>query len=292
MQLIHEPPPKRVAIVAHARIAGAEQEARKLAAELNAAGITTAIWSSLSDETLARGLAQGEFDILMALGGDGTMLHAGRLCGPFRVPVLGVNLGRFGFLAEVKRGEWSGVLPDLISGHYRQEERMMIRAEHRRGDQTLQHWDVLNEVVVCRGHFIRPIALQASVDGYVLATYIADGLIAATPTGSTAYALAAGGPILPPEMRNILIVPVAPHLSVDRAVVLSEGTCVTFKALANHEVVASADGQDPVSLQEGDEINVVASSHTARFIRFQDPGYFYRNLTQFMEQNPAAGSAS
>jgi NAD+ kinase len=291
MQLNHEPP-RHVAIVAPPNIRGATDEGRKLESSFKDSGLTAETWTSLSDETLVRRMSQGEFDLLMALGGDGTMLHAGRLCGQYGVPVLGVNLGRFGFLAEVKRGAWPQVLPDLAAGRFRVEERMMIHAEHRRGDQLLRHWEVLNEVVVCRGHFVRPVALQASIDGYVLAKYMADGLIAATPTGSTAYALAAGGPILPPEMRNILIVPVAPHLSVDRAVVLSEGACVTFKALANDEVVASADGQDAVSLEQGDEIYIVASNHTARFVRFQDPGYFYRNLTQFMEQNPAAGSAS
>ena len=291
MRFINDPP-KRVAIVARPTMPGAPEEARQIEASLNAAGVSTTQWTSLSDEDLRRRLGKGEFNILMAMGGDGTMLHAGRLCGPFGVPVLGVNLGRFGFLAEVKRGEWARVLPDLVAGHFRLEERMMIRAEHFRGEHLLRQWDVLNEMVVCRGQFIRPITLQASVDGYVLATYIADGLIAATPTGSTAYALAAGGPIMPPEMRNILIVPVAPHLSVDRAVVLSEGACVNIKALSDHDVVASADGQDSVSLEDGDEIHIAASSHTARFIRFQDPGYFYRNLTQYMEQNPAAGSAS
>jgi NAD+ kinase len=147
-------------------------------------------------------------------------------------------------------------------------------------------------VVVCRGQIVRPITLQAYVDGYVLSTYVADGLIAATPTGSTAYALAAGGPILPPELRNILIVPVAPHLSVDRAIILSEGAAVTIEVHTNHEAVLSADGGAAITMLDGDEIHVEASAHSACFIRFQDPGYFYRNLTHFMEQNPTAGSNS
>jgi NAD+ kinase len=220
------------------------------------------------------------------------MLRAGHLCGPVGVPVLGVNLGRFGFLAEVKRGEWASVLPELVAGRFRLEDRMMIRAEHRRGEQVLGSWEVLNEAVVTRGQYVRPVTLQASVDGYVLATYVADGLIVATPTGSTAYALAAGGPILPPEMRNILIMPVAPHLSVDRAIILPEGAFVSICVHTNHEAVASLDGGASVNLLDGDEIKVEASEHTARFVRFQDPGYFYRNLFHYMEQNPAARSAS
>ncbi len=122
----------------------------------------------------------------------------------------------------------------------------MLNARYMRSGELLGQWEVLNEVVVCRGMFVRPVTLWARVDGYLLATYVADGLIAATPTGSTAYALAAGGPILPPELRNILIVPVAPHLSVDRAIILAEGACVTITVRTSHEAVFSVDGQPPI----------------------------------------------
>ena len=285
-------PPKNIAIVAHPSMAGAPEEAVQVEAALNEAGIATANWASMSDESLRRRLALGEFEVLIALGGDGTMLRAGRLSGPFGVPVLGINLGRFGFLTELKRDGWATYIAELAAGRFRVEERMMIRAEHRRGDLSLGTWEVLNDVVVCRGQFVRPITLVASVDGYQLARYFADGLIAATPTGSTAYALAAGGPILPPELRNILIIPVAPHLSVDRAVILSEGSCVTIRVFTNHEAVFSVDGQEPLTMLEGDEIFVDVSPNSAGFVRFQDPGYFYRNLTQFMEQNPVVGSST
>lgn len=285
------PPPLRIAIVAHPSMVGAPEEALKLQAALQTAQIETHIWASMNDDSLRARLAEGEFDVLAALGGDGTLLRAGHLCGPFGVPVLGINLGHFGFLTEVKRDQWAEMLPQLSAGHYRLEPRMMLRAEHQRAGRVLGRWEVLNEVVVCRGNFVRPVTLLAAVDGYPLATYVADGLIAATPTGSTAYALAAGGPILPPEMRNILIVPVAPHLSVDRAVILPEGANITITVRTNHEAVVSFDGLAPVDLLDGDAINVGASEHSAQFVRFQDPGYFYRNLTHYMEQNPAARSA-
>jgi NAD+ kinase len=284
------PPPQRIAIVAHPSLSGAPDEAKKIESVLQAAGITTGIWPLVNDESLRQRLAAGEFDMLVALGGDGTMLRAGHLCGPLGVPILGINLGHFGFLTEVKREGWPEILPDLIGGHFRLEDRMMLIAKHRRGEQSLGRWEVLNEVVVCRGMFVRPVTLWARVDGYLLATYVADGLIAATPTGSTAYALASGGPILPPELRNILIVPVAPHLSVDRAIILPEGACVTITVRTSHDAVFSVDGQPPVAMQDGDEIHVGASEHAVRFVRFQDPGYFYRNLTHYMEQNPTAGS--
>jgi NAD+ kinase len=117
---------------------------------------------------------------------------------------------------------------------------------------------------------------------------VADGLIAATATGSTAYALASGGPILPPELRNILLVPIAPHLSVDRAVVLSEGASVSI-TVEDGEAVLSVDGQIPIGLAGNDVVDIRAGEFTARFIRFGDPGYFYRNLTAHMNQNPSIG---
>ena len=145
------------------------------------------------------------------------MLRAGHLAGPANVPLLGINMGRFGFLTEILTNQWNEILPRLLTGDYRLETRMMLRAEQWRGDERIGAWDVLNEVAVGRGLMMRPVRLTATVDGRFLTTYVADVLIAATPTGSTAYALAAGGPILPPELRNILLIPVAPHLSLDRA---------------------------------------------------------------------------
>ena len=148
-------------------------------------------------------------------------------------------------------------------------------------------WQVLNEVVVSRGEIVRPVHLNASVDGRFLTTYVADGLIASTSTGSTAYALAAGGPILPPELRNILLVPVAPHLSIDRAIVLAEGSTVSITVQTDHQAVISIDGQAPIQLEDGDRVDAQASDHTVQFVRIQDPGYFYRNLTPHMYNNPA-----
>ncbi|MCK4978113.1 MAG: NAD(+)/NADH kinase, partial [Anaerolineales bacterium] len=109
-------------------------------------------------------------------------------------------------------------------------------------------------------------------------------------TGSTAYALAAGGPILPPELRNILLVPIAPHLSIDRAIVLAEGSSVNITVHTDHQAVLSVDGQAPVRLTDGDQVEVRTSDHTVQFVRFQDPGYFYRNLTPHMNQNPSTGN--
>jgi len=144
---------------------------------------------------------------------------------------------------------------------------------------------VLNEAVVGRGEVVRPVRLIAEIDGRHLTTYVADAVIIATPTGSTAYALAAGGPILPPELRNILLVPVAPHLSVDRAIVLHEGSWVRVVVETDHEASLSIDGQAPIPMEDQDQISAHASEHRVHFVRLQEPDYFYRNLTSRMNQN-------
>jgi NAD+ kinase len=227
-------------------------------------------------------------DLVVALGGDGWMLHAARITAEAGVPVLGVNLGRLGFLAEVQPGEWRNVFDRVCRGDYWIEQRMMLRTEVWRDDQLLQGFDVLNEVVVSRGAVVRPVRLETHIDGGWLTTYVADGLIIATPTGSTAYALAVGGPILPPDLKNILLIPVAPHLSMERAIVLARGSTVTVMVHTGHEAVISGDGAIELPLLDGDRIIVEAGPHSARFVRTQDPTYFYRTLMERMGKNPAA----
>lgn len=239
---------------------------------------------SIYDEDLRKRVHNGEFDLLIIAGGDGSILRAGHLCAPSRVPILGVNLGRIGFLLQVERTNWREYFHRMFNGEAWIENRMMLRAGHIRGSDSLGDWYALNEAVVGRGQMLRPVHLATSVDGRELISYVADGLIAATPTGSTAYALAAGGPILPPELRNILLVPIAPHLSVDRAVVLSEGSSVSITTRSDNAVL-SVDGQSPIPLLRADRIDIRAADVTAQFVRFGDPGYFYRNLTAHMNEN-------
>jgi NAD+ kinase len=227
-------------------------------------------------------------DLVIVLGGDGSMLRAGRLAARQRVPVLGVNLGRLGFLAEVQPDEWRETLGRVLAGDFWIEERMLLRVEHRRNDQPLQVFRVLNEAVVGRGALARPVRLKAMIDGGELTTYVADGLIISTPTGSTAYALAAGGPILPPELRNILLIAIAPHLSLERAIVLPQGAEVSVTVYTDHEAILSADGQVETPLQSGDHIGVRTSDQLARFIRVRPPTYFYASLMARMTQNPSA----
>lgn len=281
------PVPRRIVVAAYRKAPEAIPEMEAIQAHLAKRGLETT-HGFLDDADLRRRVKDNEFDLFIAVGGDGTMLRASHLCAPHNLPILGINTGRLGFLIQIQQKEWQAAFDQLLRGEYWIEARMMLRAEHSRSGEALSSWHALNEVVVTRGQQVRPVRVATSVDGRLLTTYVADGVIAATATGSTAYALAAGGPILPPELRNILLVPIAPHLSVDRAVVLSEGTTVSM-CLTEGEGVMSVDGQIPVGLAENDAVDVRAGDFTARFVRFGDPGYFYRNLTAHMNQNPSIG---
>jgi NAD+ kinase len=281
-------PPSNVVILAHPSIPQALQEAHQISSFLKSKNVESCV-GVLDDAELRRQVESGDCDLVILLGGDGTVLRAGHICAKSDVPILGINYGRFGFLMEIQRTAWRSYLPRLLRGDFRYEKRMMLHAVHWRGDQILGEWEVLNEVVVCRGQLVKPLHLSASVDGHFLTTYVADGLIASTPTGSTAYALAAGGPILPPELRNILLIPVAPHLTVDRAIILSEGARVSICVKNDHPAVLSLDGQHPITIDQDDRVEAYAGDHTLRVVRFQDAGYFYRSLMSHMEQNPSTG---
>jgi NAD+ kinase len=282
-------PLRRVAVAAYPRIEKSMQLAESISAFLQQRGLDASP-ASIHDEDLRRAVQANAFDLLIALGGDGTMLRAGHLCAPYGLPILGINLGRIGFLTEIEPDQWQATMERLLQGEYWLEHRMMLHAALERGGQLIGEWEALNECVIGRGAMVRLIRLHTEVDGRLLATYAADGLIIATPTGSTAYALAAGGPILPPELRNILIVPVAPHLSIDRAVVLHEGSSVHVTIRTDHQASLSIDGQLPVDVLDQDCADVRVGEYSATFVRFQDPGYFYRNLTSRLVQNSAPGA--
>jgi|YNPBryunderm2012_1023409.scaffolds.fasta_scaffold06113_6 NAD+ kinase len=279
---------RKIAIAPHPSLPEANKEAYKIAQFLTQHG-QESLMAMLYEEKLVQSIEKHEIDLLIVLGGDGTMLRAGHICGPYDIPILGINAGRFGFLMEIRLNEWKQYLPRLLKGDFWLEKRMMLFCSHKRAGVELTTHHVLNEVVVGRGKTVRPVHLETHVDGRYLTTYVADALIAATATGSTAYALAAGGPILPPELRNILLVAVAPHLSIDRGIVLAEGSSVRVIVHTDHDALLCLDGQTPISLLDQDQVDVCAAEHNACFVRFQDPGYFYRNLTPHMNRNPATG---
>ncbi len=205
---------------------------------------------------------------------------------PGRCPHVGVNMGHFGFLTEISRRTGVPGLDQLLEGDYRLEHRMMLRVEHWTNEECLGVWRVLNDVAVCRGSVVRPA--PESLVRFLLTRYVADGLIAATPTGSTAYARRRSHPAAGnAQYRHC---PLPPHLSMDSAIVLAEGAHVSIGVQANsYDAVMSGDGQAPQPLAEGDTVRVSMDEFSACFIRFEDAGYFYRNITKYMEQNPTAG---
>ncbi len=217
-------------------------------------------------------------NLLVTLGGDGSLLQAARLTAPYGVMLLGINFGRVGFLTEAEPDDWKETLSKALDGDYWVEERLMLRVATKRDGETFDHADALNDVVVGRGSRSRVVHLNVKVDGGEMATYVADGLIVATPTGSTAYALAAGGPILPPQLNNFLLVPVAPHLSMDRSIVLGEGVSVEITILKGRHCMLTVDGQLGAELEIDDVVTVGASPYRARFARVREQAYFYKTL--------------
>ena len=274
-------------ITYNAQIDDALAISKEISAYLTKAGAQISSVGAIQEETIRHDIKQPNLDALIVLGGDGTILRACHLCSSAKIPIVGVNLGTMGFLIELQRDEWQQYLQRLLRGEYRIEKRMMLKVEHFRKEKSLGSWQVVNEVVVCRGQYVRPVRIATEVDGYPMASYVADGVIAATPTGSTAYALAAGGAILPPDVRNFIIVPIAPHLSPDQSIILSEGAKVTIKVHTTHQAVFSIDGHSPVIMKDGDQVRVAASEYDSLFIRFHDPGFFYRTLNRYLEQNPS-----
>ncbi len=269
---------RRIGLLYHPKLT----ESRVMAAEIlefvESLGASAWVSSSWDDASIREQVPH--LDLLITLGGDGSLLRAARLTAGYGVPILGINMGRLGFLVEIQPAEWRPSIRQTLEGRYWIEERMMLHAEHRRREVQLHTCEALNEIVVSRGRMARVVRLHTYIDGGFLTTYTADGLIIATATGSTAYALAAGGPILPPEMRNFLLVPLAPHLSLERAIVLSRGVTVRVQIETDHTAIMTVDGQIEIEVANGDELILTASPSVGRFVRLQERNYFYRTLMQ------------
>jgi NAD+ kinase len=221
-----------------------------------------------------------DVDVIVVLGGDGTILRAARFAAPLEVPVFGVNLGRVGFLSEVTPRAWQEKLSQVLDGKYWIERRLMLKGSVLRDDLEIATMIGLNDVVVSRASLVRVVRFHLFVDDDLVITYTADGLITATPTGSTAYSMAAGGPLLPPHLQNFLVLPVAPHLSFERPLVLYQDAVVKIMVEMEHQAIATADGQNPVSLMSGDEVIIKKHKCDSLFARVDGPNYFYHRLMQ------------
>jgi NAD+ kinase len=215
-------------------------------------------------------------DLVAVLGGDGTFLRTARAIGGSGVPALGVNLGRIGFLAKVEREDLESALAQFVAEDYVIGDRFRIAVRVVRADGAHEEHECLNEVVVARGQRVRMIQIEVEVSGSHLATYVADGVVVATPTGSTAYSFSAGGSILDPRLRNMIITPVAAYLSPLHSVVAGEDHVVHLTLReSNDGAIASLDGQLDVPLQVGDRVEVSALAAPLRMVELAGTTPFY-----------------
>lgn len=218
---------------------------------------------ALDSRELARTLAGVE--VACVFGGDGTMLRAARALSPLGIPILGINLGRLGFLAGGSLDDLDELLAEIAAGRWSCEERTLLQARLTRGGDAVLDALALNDVVVARGREVRSIHVDVRIDGSPFTVYWADGLIVATATGSTAYGMSVGGPLIIPTSRAMMLVPIAPHLSFPNAVVLDVDQTITLTVLEAARL--SLDGQEEHDLLAGDRIEVRPSQTIARFVR-------------------------
>ncbi|HEV8489446.1 MAG TPA: NAD(+)/NADH kinase [Candidatus Limnocylindrales bacterium] len=207
-------------------------------------------------------------DILVVLGGDGTFLRAARAVAEIDVPIVGVNLGKVGFLSKVEADELETVLGQLIAGEYRVHERMTLQARILAGGRASNGFDhyALNDVVVARGALARVCRLDVTIDRSHLATFVADGLVVASPTGSTGYSFSAGGPIVDPVARNLILTPIAGYLSAIRSVVVGPDQTVRCRVVDAHEALVSVDGREDLPIAVGDVVEVRAAERPIRLV--------------------------
>jgi NAD+ kinase len=207
-------------------------------------------------------------DALVVLGGDGTFLRAVRAVAEVDVPILGINLGKVGFLSKAEAGELDAVLAKIVAGRFAIDERMALDGRVLR-DGTPIHEDrhfALNDIVIARGSLARVCRLDVSIDDTHLATFVADGLVVASPTGSTGYSFSAGGPILDPVSRNLVVTPIAAYLSAIRSVVVSPKQTVRCTVVDAYEALVSVDGREDIPAQVGDVVEVRAVERPIRLI--------------------------
>jgi NAD+ kinase len=216
-----------------------------------------------------------ECDVMLALGGDGSMLHAARLLGDGGIPLAGVNTGTLGFMTCAAADRLEEVLESLTQGDYRVDERRMLQAEICRGGDAPLVKHALNDIVVARGESGRVVSLDLAVDGRPVTTYICDGLIVATPTGSTAYSLSAGGPIVSPDTPAIVVSVICPHTLTSRPLVLPDTSVIEVSVRrAAAPLLVSVDGQDDAGLQVGDRVRIVRSERVTRIVLLRDHDAF------------------
>ena len=216
-----------------------------------------------------------EVDLIISLGGDGTLLRAARLAAVEDIPVFGVNLGGLGFLTQIGINDLEKSLEKLYQGRYFLDERMMLNCTVKRRGEEIGKFTALNDVVIGKGAFARIICLATYVNNDYVITYSADGLVVSTSTGSTAYSLSAGGPILNPNINSIILTPICPHTLSARPLIIGENDQVKIKLESSEEkVMVTIDGQEGFVLKPKDEVMIKKSDHKTRLITFKEKSFY------------------
>jgi NAD+ kinase len=288
----HLSPFQRIGIVAKAGSRDALDTANELAEWLRRRGLAAAL-----DETSLRARGRvGEapavpavtYDLVVVLGGDGTLLAAARTLLP-GIPILGVNLGNLGFLTEINRGELYPAMVEVLEGRFSIEERSLFDVELRRQGGSPSRFRVLNDAVITKSALARIIELTLQVDGHLIARFRADGLIISTPTGSTAYNLSAGGPIVNPLLPVAVLTPICPHALSMRPIVVPDGAPIEVTLeTRREEVYLTLDGQEGTSLSYGDTVSLTRGAATVRLAKVSGRR-FYESLRGKLRWGGLAG---
>ena len=263
---------KRIGVLFHPKMEVCEVFAHKIEDYLKSKGIDCWLHSSWDESGAQSQLDQT--DLMVSVGGDGTILRVSRIIYPRQIPIVGVNFGTLGFMAELEAGNALEHLAHIIDGQGWYDDRSMLEAKLN----SSRSFPALNDVVLGRGRSLQLINIEVSIDGNILTTYRADAVIVSTSTGSTGYLMAANGPVIYPESKDMVLKAVCPHLSMDKALVLPSGAEIKFRVKANQEVILSMDGQVEVALKNGDEATVSMSPHITKFVRLRPRSTFYTTL--------------
>ncbi len=268
---------KIIALVGRQHTPGIEHSLKTIVDFLQQNGHTVIFETETAQNSLLQGLVKGveamsptdiglHADVAIVLGGDGTMLGIARLLAPFDVPLIGINHGRLGFITDISRKDMMPVLADILDGHYKSERRSMLEGRVIRHGEPVLFGLALNDIVVARGSGAGMAELRVDVEDHFMYHQRSDGLIVSTPTGSTAYALSTGGPLLHPTLKGIVLVPIASHSLSSRPIVIPDGSEIKVEIMGGQGISVNFDMQAFVSLEVHDLISIIRSPHTVTFL--------------------------
>ena len=269
----------RIGVIGHRGYPALASILASLESEATALGASLLFEPGLIDGEPDRQLiSPAQIDLALSLGGDGTLLRTARFLAGAPVPILGVNLGRLGFLTSCSADDLSPALASVVAGDYDVDNRMALHAMASRADGSQsESWHALNDIVMHKGGFARMLSVRVTVDGEVLGAYNCDGIVVASPTGSTAYSLSAGGPLVTPSLDSIIVTPISAHALAIRPIVLPPQATVLLESVDGpDEVLITVDGQAGTELVPGDSIAISRAPDPVRIVRFPGNSFFDR----------------